>query len=76
MLLGAAHAGREVLQAIHVQPATPIAGWQNPLSLSQTFHPVDHFGLERPAVILLRRLASALTRCWQEIGWRVRYGDG
>lgn len=65
VLLGAAHAGGEILQTIHVQPPTPVARWEDTLSLSQTLHPVHHLGLEGTAVVLFDRLARTLTRSWE-----------
>jgi len=73
MLPSAAHTCREVFEAVHVESATAVAGWDDSLSFGQAFHSVDHFSLERATVVLFRLLTGALTSCWQEIRWGVWY---
>jgi hypothetical protein len=76
MLLGATHAGCEVLEAVHVQSAAPVAWRQNALALSQSLHAMYHLGLERSAVIFLLWLAVPLIGRRQEVSRRVRDWDG
>jgi hypothetical protein len=73
VLLRAAHAGSEVLQAVHMQSSTPIAGRQNTFPLSQAFHPVYHLDLVWATIIFLCWLTGALTCSWQKA--RRRVGD-
>lgn len=73
VLLGTAHARREVLQAVHVQSPAPVAGRDDAFAFGQTLHPVHHFHLEGASVVFLGLLASALARSWEEVGRRVGY---
>ena len=51
MLFGAAHAGGQVLQAIHVQAAAAVAGGLDAVAPLQLFHARDHLGLVGSAVV-------------------------
>lgn len=73
MLLGAAHAGGEVLEAVHVESAAAITRWYDALTLGQTLHFVHHFRLVGATVVLFRLLAGTLAGGWQEIRGRARY---
>jgi hypothetical protein len=53
MLFRAAHACGQILQTIHVEPTTAIAGWENTLSPLQLLHAGNHFHFEWTAIILL-----------------------
>jgi hypothetical protein len=75
MLLSAAHAGGQVLQAVHVQSTTPIARWQYALAFCQGLHSVDHLSFEGSSVVLLLWNTVALASSGKETGWRVRDWD-
>lgn len=71
MLFGAAHAGSEVLQTVHMQSSASVAGRQNTFSFPQAFHPVYHLDLVWSAVIFLYWLTSTLTCSRQKARGRV-----
>ena len=74
MLLGASHAGRQVLEAIHVEPSTPVTRWQDPVSALELFHSGDHLGFVRSAVVEPFCRRGLVVR--DEGGWRVWDWDG
>lgn len=51
MLLGAAHARREVFPAIHVESATAITGRLDSVTTLQLLHAGDHRGFVRSVVV-------------------------
>lgn len=61
MLLRAAHAGSEVLQTVHVETATTIAGRHDTFAPLKLLHARYHLYLERTTVILLGLVG---------LGWR------
>lgn len=71
MLLGATHTGSQVLQTVHVQPSTAVAGRKNALALSECLHPMDHLCFERTAIVFFLRLAGALAGSREQVGGRV-----
>ena len=76
MLLRAAHARSQVLEAIHVQSATTVAGREDALTFRKAFHTMNHLYLEGAAVILVLGLLGALTSRRQQAGWGVWYRYG
>jgi hypothetical protein len=75
MLLRAAHARRQILEAIHVQAPTAVARGQDALALGEALHAVHHLGLEGPAVVPLGGGGATRRRCGKQRGWGAGDGD-
>lgn len=73
MFLRAAHAGGEVLEAVHVKPAAAVTGWDYALAALELFHASDHFKLVRASVVFF--LVGGFWRR-KEGRWSVWDGDG
>jgi hypothetical protein len=55
VLLGAPHAGSQVLEEVHVKATASVTGWVDPLASPELLHSCDHFQLEWTAVIFFLR---------------------
>jgi hypothetical protein len=52
VLLGAAHTGSQVLEAVHVKASTSVTRGIDPLAALELLHPGNHLQLERAPVVL------------------------
>ena len=55
VLLGTAHAGCQVLHAVHVETATPVTGWVDALPTLELLHASHHLRFEGTSIIFLVR---------------------
>jgi hypothetical protein len=52
VLLGAAHAGGQILETVHVKATASVAGWVDSLAALKLLHPCDHLQFEWTSIVL------------------------